>query len=270
MANLVSYSPEWHSEVYDAYDLTLARWLTALRVLDRESRRPTGKPIPLVFATPKRAHAMFRQQFGLPEIGPIPYPFLSMSRIGSELDMRRSFYNQMKYRRVAFQNGQPERAYSMPWPKPFTYQYSLDLWSNQRYDIDIQRRLYHALFDNHGDTWISVDHGEPLGVKIVNARMDSESDASDLEPGDREVEYRYNFSFSVQGWEANPLEPSFPVHRFLFQLYQGGPDDPEVLERFDPAAKGNPETGQTLLGDGPFETPYDGPDFRFKPPSFPV
>lgn len=258
---------------YGTYDAAVARLCNALRLVDADGV-PTDRPIPLIFATPERAWARMRKKFAKDISADrefkIPLPFLSVQQIGdTTFDPRRYLYKKVLYRRVALNTDGYTNCLSHAHPLPYTFQYSIELWTKTRYEARVNCAQWAGLWDEGGMCYRKVDHGYPMGVKYVPMFLEGISDNTNLEPVDQQRSLRWTFTVRVEGWLPPPAIQQKLVHSIDISV-EAPPelcaeDDPYAdyeLFSLDPSVKGNPDTGEVVAGDADFDDDYDGTDFR--------
>lgn len=270
----VTFSAQQHAWDYQSYDKATARLFNALKLVD-DSGVPTARPIPLIFATPERAWARMRKKFekniAQDREFKIPLPFISVQQIGdTTFDPQRYLYNKILYRRVAIDTDNYEDCYSHPHPLPFTFQYSAELWTKTRYEARVACAQFANLWGEGGMLYRNVDHGYPMGIKVVPWFLEGMSDNTNLEPVDQQRSLRWTFSVRCEGWLVPELISQKLVHDVSVSVEV--PDDicdpdaniyeDDELEGYYPAFKGNPDTGEVVAGDEDFDPAYAGTDYR--------
>jgi len=186
---VVNLSPQQYALDYDSYDKAVARLCNSLKLVDQNGI-PTTRPIPLIFSTPERAWALMRKKFAK-DISSnrdfrIPLPFLSVQQIGDTVfDPHRYLYKAILYRRVAIDTSDYKTALAHPHPLPFTFQYSIELWTKTRYEARVAVAQFASLWDEGGMLYRLVDHGTPLGVKYIPMFLTGITDNTNLETADR-------------------------------------------------------------------------------------
>lgn len=270
----VELSPQQHAFDYETYDKAVARLCNALTIVDTDGL-PTNRPIPLMFATPERAWARMRQKFNK-ELSEdrdfkIPLPFISVQQIGdTAFDPRRHLYRKILYRKVAIDTEDFGTCLSHPHPKPYTFQYSIELWVKTRYEARVNVAQWANIFSDGGMTYRKVDHGLPLGVKIVPFFEEGITDNTNLEPIDSQRSLRWTFTVRVDGWLSPPMIQQKLVHEIHTDietpanLCEPDPYAADLVDGYYPLAKGNPETGEVVNGNEDFDEYYAGIDYRVK------
>jgi len=269
----VTYSPRQYAWDYESYDKAAARLCNVMRLTDAAGL-PTDRPIPLVFATPERAWAVMRKKFEKNILEDrdfrIPLPFLSIQQIGETVfDPRRYLYRKVLYRKVALNTTDYTSALAHAHPLPFTFQYSVEVWTKTRYEARMAIGQFASLWEEGGMAFRQVDHGTPMGVKWVPFFLEGISDNTNLEPVESQRSLRWTLTFRVEGWlPPTPIEQKL-VHKINVNVEAPenlcSPDDPyedSTLESYYPVAQGNPETGEIVEGDQSFDDDYTGTDYR--------
>ena len=269
----IEMSPRQYAFDYESYDRSTAQLFNALKVVDSDGI-PTGRPIPLIFATPERAWAQMRTKFAkniaTDREFRIPLPFLSLQQIGdAQFDPSRYLYRKILYRRVALDTVDFRTCLSHAKPLPFTFQYSAELWVKTRYEARVACAQFAQLWDEGGMLFRKVDHGYPMGVHYVRWVLDSgPTDNTNLEASDQERSLRWTFTVRVEGWLPPQAIEQHLVHdlNVTFEmpenLCEENPYEDAVVAAMYPLQRGNPETGEIAIGDAEFDDPYDGDDFR--------
>lgn len=181
---------------YETYDHALADWCRLLFVTD-------SRPIPIVFATPDRAFAQMKNKFKLPEGQPIPLPFLSIQQIGdSEPDPKRRLTPafRMKVSDTYTDDGVLKGALTMQFPLAYNLLYSLEWWVRTRKEGRRFARQYAEGFEHVDYTYLTVDHGEGIGVKWVRMVNQGITDNSVLESGGDQRTLRWSATVQIEGW----------------------------------------------------------------------
>lgn len=268
----IEYTPFQFAWDYESLDKAAAQLFNPLRLVDA-SGIPTTRPIPLIFATPERAWALmrrkFKKQIGTDRNFRIPLPFLSLQQIGdATFDPRRYLYRKILYRRVALETNGYTDALSHPHPLPYTFQYSCELWTKTRLEARVAVAQFAGLWAEGGMLYRKVDHGTPMGVKIIPFFLEGITDNTNLDTADQQRSLRWTFTFRVEGWLPPVVIQQKLVHQFHVTVEV--PDslcDEDIyaddeLESFFPLQKGNPATGEIVIDDEMFDPDYDGIDFR--------
>lgn len=190
---------------YTTYDHAMAKFLGEVFIQN-------DKPIPIVFATPDRAYALIRKRFDLPKDQPIPLPFISLSQVGDiQSDPQRFLSKYIKLRNLG-RDEDNSLLYTAQRPAPWNFTYTAELWMRTRAEAMAQRRNIASRFDEAiGTTYITVDHGEPIGNKLIRLELTSCTDNSDLETADKNRSLRWSFTFTLYGWLTYPVEKTHRV-----------------------------------------------------------
>lgn len=237
LGDSVQLSPEQEAWQYETYDRAVISFMRDNLKLE------DGSSVPTVFATPDRYQSQMRKRFNLREDDMIPLPACSVSQIGDTVLRPEAFLShQNKLRRIRVypdgeevQNGTGQTAdgnatvsISMPKPLPYNFSYQSDVWTKNRFEAMKFYRQVAVQFNRGVYTYLSVDHGWPLGRKIVPIFLDGITDNTQLETADGPRILRYTFSFRVEGWLAQPVEEAKLVHKII--VYN---EEPDVIESPD-------------------------------------
>lgn len=267
----IEYGAYQHGWDYQSYDAAAAQLFNSLRVVDANTRLPTEKPIPLVFATPERAWGLMRKKFGKAPDDPnfkVPLPFISLAQMGdASFDSKRYLYNKILYRKVAI-SPDFRKCLSHPKPQPYSFQYAAELWVKTRYEARVAAAEFAGLFEEGALCYRIVDHGTPLGKKLVPFFLQGITDTTNLDTGDGERSLRWSLSFRIDGWLQPKVIEQNLVHDVNVTI--NAPDslcnpDPygrDELDGFLPMTQGNPQTGEVVQGDEAFDPDYNGVDYR--------
>lgn len=268
----ITMTPYQHGWDYNSYDKAAAQLFNPLKLVD-SAGIPTARPIPLIFATPERAWSLMRRKFKKqiaenPNFR-IPLPFLSLQQIGdATFDPSRYLYRKILYRRVAIDTQNYESALAHPHPLPFTFQYSCELWTKTRLEARVAIAQFAALWDEGGMLYRKIDHGTPLGIKIIPFFLEGITDNTNLEASDQQRSLRWTFSFRVEGWLQPPTITQKLVHQLNVQiempenLCEENPYEDAIVADYMPLHKGNPDTGEIVEDDEAFDPAYSGTDYR--------
>lgn len=269
----ISMSAQQHAWDFESYDKSVARLCNALTLVDSNGI-PTSRPVPLVFATPERAWARMRKKFhkniSSDREFKIPLPFLSVQQVGdTTFDPRRYLYKKTLYRRVALDTDGYTDCLSHPHPLPYTFQYSIELWTKTRYEARVNCAQWAGLWEDGGMLYRLVDHGTPMGVKYVPFYLEGLTDNTNLDPVDQQRSLRWTFTVRVDGWLPPVTVQQKLVHNIDISVETPpelcAEDDPYTdyeLFSIEPSVKGNPATGEVVEGDADFDDDYTGIDFR--------
>ena len=206
---LVELTPFQEYWDYQSYDKALAAWLQKQFTID-------GSPIPLTFATPDRAFAQMAKKFNLKENQPVPLPFISLQQVGDAVPDPKRRLSYSIYERVGEtynSDGSLKGALIRRWPIPYNFTYTAELWCKTRMEARGYLRSYAEAFE-HGDyTYLTVDHGDGIGQKLVRVENQGITDNTNLESGQEQRTLRWALTLVVYGWLPRRLEEVKVIQR---------------------------------------------------------
>lgn len=195
--------PSWDFQIYDP----------AIADLLRDNITLNDKSIPIVFATPDRAFSQMRRRFKLAKDQNIPLPFISLSQ-GTEtkFDNYRCLAPAIKIRNMGTDESR-SISFQMGWPLPYDFTYTADIWVRNREEGRLHCAQMASIFEQVSYTYITVDHGVPIGTKFIKIDLTSINDVSSLDPGDGNRDLRFSFGMIIHGWLAKRVETVHRVHK---------------------------------------------------------
>jgi hypothetical protein len=237
MANLAQYR-DW---LFGLYDGAFAdRLLGKIKHTDRTTNNDGSVStkiwvIPKCFATPDRAHAQIAkvmkkssgQNVPQTKVDAVPFPFISLSRIGHEYDAYRHQYADRRYASLVLADGthttdpaivdqwckgeiEAKGIGRSRWPLPVNIQYQVDFWSrNLRHHDSFRVQLYRLFY--HGVHYLSVPFNSPFGERIIGTFLESLVDNSNIEPGEDQRDLRWAATITVKGWIPDEIEHMFTI-----------------------------------------------------------
>jgi hypothetical protein len=196
VVDVIGTKPAWD---YDTYDKALAAFVSSTLHMDQ-------KPVPLVFASPERSYAQMRRRFNLEKDQPVPLPFVSLSQVGDTVqDPERFLAPSIRLRNMG-RDEDKAITYTSGWPLPYNFQYAIELWVRNRNEARIMLAQLALRFTTGKYIFLTVDHGEPFGEKIVRIEQDSISDNTSLETGEADRSLRWTVTITLFGWLLKPVE----------------------------------------------------------------
>lgn len=189
----------------EAYDLAITNYFS-------EVPANNGEFIPVVFARPDRAFASFKSTLpGLPEysnpedeLKNIPLPFISVWRLDPVYDSTRE--NTVDRKRIRI-NGEmvmtrEDKSKCLQTTNflPYNITYQIELWCRDIFASNTFTDFIRWKFPRGGTDYLSIDFGEPFGVKRIPTFERSLVNNSDIEPGEEIGLRRLTFDIEVQGY----------------------------------------------------------------------
>lgn len=161
-----------------------------------------GSVIPIVFASAERAFATISELYGEPNCTRVPLPAMALSR--SDISDNRELYVHKQrsiYRYDDAPNHTKVKVAQSPQPKLLTY--TLEAWCRTMREMNNLILQLSTKF-NLDLAYIRVDL-EEFGVKRFALKLESSTDASELEYGEQDRKLRHSLTMTLNGVFHKPM-----------------------------------------------------------------
>jgi len=209
-------------QIYDGYDKAV------IDLLHRRLRSPpaeSGAPLLCVFATPERAFAQVWKRLESRKDDAqktFPLSFASVDMTDADPDPPRDRPGDLR-RFASYWDRQAGREVfvALPWPRPVTLTYQATFWTRDKIDLDdlLVQLLLLATVPGAG-LYLSVQHPEPMGERLVYLRITGTERLSAIEAPDRQRMLRMVATLEIDGWIARPARPYGRVEKVTSELYE--------------------------------------------------
>lgn len=209
------------TQVFSNYGRAVIAWTRALRWRNR--------PVFCVFATPERAFSQAQRivddaNTHSPKV--LPLLFASVEHTGIKFDPSRFVEAQEPAR---YSNAAVTRYYGYRRPNPYTFNYSVNVWARNRFDLDwIFQQVATGM--RHQEFYLSVDHPFPMGTKKCLSRLTEVRDLPIVDDPESQRKLRRVFVLEVGGWMQYPTAEYGIVEQVIADLYDSPTldvDDPD-------------------------------------------
>lgn len=199
------------------YDDAVRNWARSFTV--------NGSPVETTFATPDRPWGRFKDEDEFRSTLMKSNLIVSITRLDLMYDPRH---------RIDFpwgpvwQSEDGSAAVLARYPRPYTFQYQLDLRARRRTDANLW--LQWLLFTCNPYHVFEIDFGKPWGLKKLHGILQNQyRDTTDLESGEKERWIRYTATVEIIGFmfvsvdEIDPMAENTDVPDTYGQLIAGKP-----------------------------------------------
>lgn len=225
-------------DVLELYDQAVTDWVT--------TTAPTGTPI--VFATPERAFADYRERFNIATTDPLISPFVSVSRLyglAGIVTGHRS--NTFAPRKIRYVDEFKREWVGSAWPVTADLTYQIDIWARLRQDANV----VYGRFIRRSNTAIvlAIDFLEPYSIKRVHLVPSFRPiDTTNYESGEDQRIFRHSFTYTLEAYLFQVFDTVGEIgtdkNAFTYRVKTVH----RILETYD-TAKEDPVTHQ-LSGEG--------------------